>query len=75
MLCGNQDFSPKHQTLLREVWRLYQELFPGIDFAAEGHVMLFRFGYANSIRQKTIRKEPTALLLEPQLPQNLREGI
>ena len=54
---GELDFQPKHRDLLKHVWSTYKGLFPGVDFAAEGHVMLFRFGHGKQIKQRTLRKE------------------
>lgn len=52
-----EDFSKKHRLLLENVWKAYQDLFPAVDFSTEGHVMLFRFGYGDEIKQRTYRKD------------------
>ncbi len=57
LLEGENDFLPGHRSLLKQVWRTYQEVFPEVDFTSEGHIMLFRFGYGKPIKQRTIRKE------------------
>ncbi len=56
LLSGENDFLPKHRPLLNRVWDAYKRLFPEVDFEADGHVLLFRFGVAKPIRQRTIRK-------------------
>ncbi len=53
---GEADFLPAHRRLLREVWQDYRKLFPDVDFSKEGHVMLFRMGYAPPITHRTYRK-------------------
>ncbi len=55
-------FSVKHQALLREVWRRYDGLFPGVDFSQKGQVMLFRFGYGRPMRYGTHRKKDEMLI-------------
>jgi hypothetical protein len=62
-LRGNQDFAEGHQELLNKVWSDYSELFPSVDFERAGHVMLFRIGYADRIRYKTLRKDVEDFLL------------
>ncbi len=62
LLEGELNFLPGHRSLLKYVWRTYQEVFPEVDFTSEGHIMLFRFGYGKPIRQRTLRKGLTGLL-------------
>jgi len=51
----DKGFSEKHRKLLKDVWEEYKGLFREVDFSKEGHVMLFRLGYASPIRQGTYR--------------------
>jgi molybdopterin/thiamine biosynthesis adenylyltransferase len=60
---GPESFMDKHQHLLNSVWGEYQGLFPGVDFSKEGHVMLFRMGYAKEIKHRTYRKELDSFLI------------
>jgi len=53
---GKQNFSKKHRGLLNNVWKNYRDLFPDVDFTTQGHVMLFRVGYAKEIMYGTLRK-------------------
>lgn len=55
-LSGKNDFSAKHQKLLESVWKDYQALFPIVESDGIGHVMLFRFGYASRLQQRTLRQ-------------------
>lgn len=54
---GEKSFLKKHRQLLRHVWKEYRQLFQQVDFSTEGHVMLFRLGYAPSIQCRTMRKK------------------
>ena len=56
-LRGGEGFSEKHRKLLRRVWEDYRALFSSVDFEKEGHVMLFRLGYAEGIKQRTYRRD------------------
>ena len=49
-------FSPGHQQILEEVWPRFQGLFPDSDLEQQTPVMLFRFGKASTIDQRTFRK-------------------
>jgi sulfur-carrier protein adenylyltransferase/sulfurtransferase len=60
---GSQGFSPRHQKLLTDVWKDYRGLFRTVDFEKEGQLMLFRLGYAHSIRHHTLRKSIDAFLV------------
>lgn len=55
---GGRNFSARHRDMLTTAWESYQALFPDIDFAEAGHIMLLRLGYAKSITHRTLRKEP-----------------
>jgi len=63
VLGEKQSFRPEHQQMLDLVWPEYEKLFSGVDFAREGHVMLFRFGYADGIQHRTLRKKVESFLL------------
>jgi molybdopterin/thiamine biosynthesis adenylyltransferase len=63
---GPDGFMDKHQSLLNSVWAEYQGLFPGVDFSREGHVMLFRLGFAKDIRHRTYRRDLDHFLVPPQ---------
>ena len=59
---GEDGFSKRHRKLLRGVWEEYRALFPEVDFSREAHVILFRFGYAEGIRCRTLRKDVDSFL-------------
>lgn len=46
---GEKHFLKRHRRLLRRVWEEYREVFPQVDFAEEGQVMLFRLGYGRPL--------------------------
>jgi molybdopterin/thiamine biosynthesis adenylyltransferase len=58
-------FSQKHRRLLQTVWKRTPALFPEVDFARHGMVMLFRFGYGKEIRCGTYRKDIDSFLGQP----------
>jgi hypothetical protein len=60
---GPEDFSKGHQKLLTDIWEDYRDLFHGVDFSKEGHVMLFRLGFAKEISQYTYRKDLESFLI------------
>ncbi len=60
---GEKSFSKTHVKLLNNVWKNYQDLFTEVDFTRDGHVMLFRVGYADEIRYRTLRKGITGFTL------------
>jgi len=62
-LRGPDDFSSIHQDLLEGVWKEYRELFRQVNFDREGHVMLFRMGYAPHIKHRTYRKHVDDFLI------------
>jgi hypothetical protein len=59
---GGGNFKARHQLLLENAWRDYEQIFPSVDFKTEGHVMLFRFGIGPRIRSGTYRKDFKTLL-------------
>ncbi len=63
LMAGENDFLPKHRPLLTQVWDAYKRLFSEVDFEADGHIMLFRFGIAKPIRQRTVRKDYNSFLI------------
>lgn len=71
---GPDAFSRRHQRLLKGVWRDYRDIFKGVDFSKEGHVMLFRMGYAKDIRYYTHRKKVSDFLV-PDGPGRNQEEI
>lgn len=59
---GEKSFLKKHRQLLRRVWEEYREVFPRVDFAKEGQVMLFRLGCGEDIQCRTLRKDVDSFL-------------
>ncbi|NOX34087.1 MAG: hypothetical protein GXP56_10185 [Deltaproteobacteria bacterium] len=55
-LGGKNDFQKRHRTVLENVQETYQNLFPCLKENSTGQVMLFRFGYADDINCRTLRK-------------------
>jgi hypothetical protein len=49
-------FSPRHQKVLASVEKDYEQIFPVLTKDNIGQVMLFRFGYADNIRVRTLRR-------------------
>lgn len=64
-LGGRSDFSEKHQTLLQKVWAGFERLFPELGSGA-WPILLFRTGFAPSIRHWTPRR-PLSETLKPGL--------
>jgi len=60
---GDKAFLPQHQTMLRDVWREYQTMFPEGHRGGEGHIMLFRMGYSMASRHCTPRKNLDRFLM------------
>jgi hypothetical protein len=54
---GRENFQEKHRQLLAQAWETYKSLFQSVNFDTEGHVMLFRFGFAATSNTGTYRKE------------------
>ena len=59
---GEQCFSIKHQKILRDIWPDYEAQFTQDKPLEQGHVMLFRFGYAKEIKYRTYRREMESFL-------------
>lgn len=59
---GEGSFLKKHHQLLRDLWEDYGNMFPAVDFSKEGHVLLFRLGYAKDIKYGTFRKDIDSFL-------------
>lgn len=59
---GPGEFSESHRILLSSVWKEYEALFPKVDFEKDGHIMLFRMGYADPPKHGTYRKDLKSFL-------------
>jgi len=53
---GEESFAAPHRRLLRSLWGSYRTLFPDVDFANHGQVMLFRFGHGREMKVGTQRR-------------------
>jgi molybdopterin/thiamine biosynthesis adenylyltransferase len=56
MLEGKSNFLEKHQKVLERVYGNYKQIFPVIGDENYRQIMLFRFGYAENIRIRTLRR-------------------
>ncbi len=54
---AGKNFSEKHNNLLNNLWTQYSSIFKKVDFSKNGHIMLFRIGYADNISCRTRRKD------------------
>jgi len=55
-LGGKNDFQTKHQKVLEELQSRYQTIFSEIKTTVTGQVMFFRFGSADEISHRTMRR-------------------
>lgn len=53
---GVGEFSASHGRMLRKLYEDYKKLFKDLNLEDSGQIMLFRFGYGESIKYKTLRK-------------------
>ncbi len=60
---SGKNFSKKHNKLLNSLWTQYQSIFKKVDFSKNGHIMLFRIGYADNISCRTLRKDMNSFLM------------
>ncbi|ACN15119.1 putative dinucleotide-utilizing biosynthesis family protein (molybdopterin and thiamine biosynthesis family protein) [Desulforapulum autotrophicum HRM2] len=64
ILNGKDEFQRKHQKVLEGIEKKYSSLFAGFDFKKESQVMLFRFGYGEPIKCRTLRMETPAMIVK-----------
>lgn len=53
---GFASFHPRHGKLLERVFAEYHTVFPSVDFATAGHVLLFRLGFGAPLEHATLRR-------------------
>ncbi len=53
---GKSTFLKKHQKVLEKIYGDYKQIFPVVGDENYRQIMLFRFGYAENIRIRTLRR-------------------
>ncbi len=64
ILNGKDDFQRKHQKVLGGIEKKFSSIFSGLDLKKESQVMLFRFGYGEPIKCRTLRMETPAMIVK-----------
>lgn len=68
ILEGKNAFTEKQQTMLTEVWKEFERIFPQVDMKKEAPVMLLRYGKSDAISYGTLRKGVDCFLDNADIP-------